>query len=94
MSARSENYYELFSLAPHASPAELKVAYRRLIRLHHPDIAGPRGEAMTKRINAAWSVLSDPSRRSSYDLSLRQPAAERPAPGPPAAAPRAAQTAP
>ena len=94
MSARSDNYYDLFCLAPQANPAELKLAYRRLIRLHHPDLAGARGEAMTKRINAAWSVLSDPTRRRAYDLSLRQPTLERPAPRPPTAAPSASPAAP
>jgi hypothetical protein len=41
------------------------------MRTYHPDVAGAHGEAMTKRLNAAWADLSDPGRRSSYDFSIR-----------------------
>lgn len=82
MSTTTETHYDLLCVAPDATVEELKVAYRRLIRMYHPDIAGPHGEAMSKRINSAWSDLSDPAKRSSYDFSIRKPVHEAPAPQP------------
>lgn len=81
MSTTTETHYDLLCISPDATAEELKVAYRRLIRTYHPDIAGAHGEAMSKRINSAWSELSDPAKRSSYDFSIRpQPVYEEPAP--------------
>lgn len=54
-------------------PAELKRAYRALIRECHPDVAGPDGAARAAEVTAAYSVLSDPARRRDYDLTLTDP---------------------
>jgi len=78
MSTTTETHYDLFCVAPDATSDELRTAYRRLMRTYHPDVAGAHGEAMTKRINAAWADLSDPGRRESYDSSIRPVVREEP----------------
>jgi formylglycine-generating enzyme required for sulfatase activity len=79
------NYYELLDVAPSASAEEIKSAYRIQAQLHHPDrLHGANdkvrqyAEERLKKINAAYSVLSDTAKRRDYDLRLRQNA--RPAP--------------
>src|SRR4051794_30156465 len=74
-------HYELLGLPTDAEPEQIKAAYRRLLRTHHPDIAGPHGAAMTSKLNDAYAELSNADRRASYDRSLRQPDPE-PAPPP------------
>lgn len=67
-------YYELLDVAPEATPAEIKAAYRIQVQLHHPDRLQQASETVRryaeekiKRINEAYTVLSDPVRRSAYD---------------------------
>ena len=48
-----------------ADPKEIKKAYRRLSRVHHPDKGGD--EHKFKEINAAYEILSDPDKREAYD---------------------------
>ena len=43
------------------------MAWRSLLRLHHPDVAGPSGLERAKRINVAHDWLSDPDLRMRYD---------------------------
>jgi molecular chaperone DnaJ len=61
--------YALLGLAPGASPADIKRAYRRLARRYHPDInPGDRAaETLYKRISEAYETLVDPERRRTYD---------------------------
>lgn len=61
-------------MAPTADAAEIRAAYVALARVHHPDRLGGRepGEreratARMARVNAAWTLLSDPTRRAAYD---------------------------
>jgi molecular chaperone DnaJ len=63
--------YSLLGLAPGASSAEIKRAYRRLSRRYHPDInPGDRAaESLYQRISEAYETLVDPARRRSYDSS-------------------------
>ena len=60
-------YYAALGLPSSASAAEIKAAYRRLAKLHHPDSGSSQGDAEIKRINEAYAVLVDPSRRAAYD---------------------------
>lgn len=62
----SKNYYELLGVSKQASQDEIKKAYRKLAHQHHPDKSGG-DEAKFKEINEAYSVLSDPGKRSQYD---------------------------
>lgn len=66
----SADYYGVLGLGSDASPDEIKRAYRRLAREHHPD-ANPgdaEAEARFKEIALAYETLSDPERRRRYDM--------------------------
>ena len=65
------DYYAVLGLAPGASPAEIKRAYRRLSRRYHPGVnPGDRqAEALFERITEAFETLADPDRRRQYDAA-------------------------
>jgi hypothetical protein len=68
-------HYELLGVSPDSGTEEIRRAYLRRARVHHPDlVATPEARAAAERtmqeINGAWRVLSDPARRSAYDRSL------------------------
>jgi len=67
--------YALLGLAPGASTADIKRAYRRLSRRFHPGInPGDRAaEQMFQRISEAYETLVDPDRRRVYDAAGSQP---------------------
>jgi molecular chaperone DnaJ len=60
-----------------ATRDEIRVAYRRLARQHHPDAKGDASVERMSQINEAWRVLSDPGRRAVYDAQSRGSAASR-----------------
>jgi hypothetical protein len=60
-----------------ATRDEIRVAYRRLARQHHPDAKGDGSAVRMAQINEAWRVLSDPARRATYDAASRGSAAQR-----------------
>jgi molecular chaperone DnaJ len=65
------NHYETLNIEPNASQAQIKQAYRRLVKLFHPDVnqeATDREKII--RINAAYEVLGDTQSRQSYDRQL------------------------
>jgi hypothetical protein len=64
-------HYERLSVAPNATPEQIRDAYRRLARDAHPD-HNQRADAESKMaaINAAYRVLSDPVRRRRYDEEI------------------------
>jgi molecular chaperone DnaJ len=57
--------YDTLGVAKNASADELKKAYRKLAREHHPDQGGD--EVRFKEIQGAYDVLSDPEKRKQYD---------------------------
>ncbi len=63
------DYYKILGVERAASPDELKRAYRRLARKHHPDVNPDDAQAAErfKEINEAYDVLSDPAKRKRYD---------------------------
>ncbi|MBL0740146.1 J domain-containing protein [Chryseolinea lacunae] len=62
------DYYQILNLSQHASEAEIKAAYRTLIKKYHPDKnSSPEAQAFTLKLNEAYEVLSDPARRWTYD---------------------------
>ena len=68
-------HYDVLGVPPSASADQIREAFRRLAREHHPDraVASGRvgGEASMAEINEAYRVLNDPARRAVYDASLR-----------------------
>lgn len=62
-------FYDLLSVSPDASDAELKKAYRKASLVNHPDKNPGDGEASARfqEISAAYEVLSEPKRRKEYD---------------------------
>ena len=63
------DYYQTLGVSKNASQDEIKKAYRKLARRHHPD-ANPNdksAEERFKEINEAYQVLSDPDKRQKYD---------------------------
>lgn len=66
--ATTRDYYDVLGVGRDADAAEIKKAFRRLARTHHPDVNdSPEAEAEFKEIAAAYEVLSDDSRRATYD---------------------------
>jgi len=64
-----QDYYEILGIKRDAKPEEIKKAYRRLARKHHPDVnpGDKSAEERFKMITEAHDVLSDPKKRSVYD---------------------------
>jgi molecular chaperone DnaJ len=63
-----DSYYDTLGIARDADDKEIKKAYRNLARKYHPDVCKePGAEERFKRINEAYSTLSDPQKRAQYD---------------------------
>ena len=63
------DYYDILGVSRSADDKEIRQAYRRLARQHHPDV-NPGDAAAAERfktINAAYEVLSDADNRTKYD---------------------------
>ncbi|HOX44833.1 MAG TPA: DnaJ C-terminal domain-containing protein [Myxococcota bacterium] len=62
-------YYDILGVKREASDKELKTAFRRLARKHHPDVnPGDKGaEERFKEVSEAYDVLSDKAKRQVYD---------------------------
>ena len=63
--ASAPDYYKTLGVPRTASQDEIKKAFRKLARTHHPDAGGD--EAKFKEINEAYEVLSDQKKRDLYD---------------------------
>src|SRR5262245_54649233 len=64
-----KDYYSVLGVAKTATEKEIKQAYRKLARKHHPDV-NPKdksAEMKFKEINEAYEVLGDPEKRKKYD---------------------------
>lgn len=64
-----KDFYKILGVSKDASDADIKKAYRKLARQHHPDQnQGDAGsERMFKDVSEAYSVLSDAEQRQQYD---------------------------
>src|SRR5712692_1982103 len=63
------DYYKTLGVPRSASEAEIKSAFRKLARKHHPDVNpnNKDAERRFKEINEAYQVISDPEKRKKYD---------------------------
>lgn len=68
------DYYAVLDLWPSSSIEEIKKKYFKLAKLYHPDVAGDTDENRQKfkKINEAFTILSDPEKRREYDEMLRR----------------------
>jgi curved DNA-binding protein CbpA len=64
-----QNYYEILGLTNQASLSEIKIAFRKLAKLYHPD-KNPNGVEHFTKILKAYEVLSDPTLKASYDYKI------------------------
>ena len=64
-----KNFYDVLGIKKDATEKDIKQAYRRLARKHHPDVnpGDKSAEAKFKEINAAYEILSDKEKRQKYD---------------------------
>ena len=78
-----KDFYAILGIAKDASDADIKKAYRKLARQHHPDTnsGDTASEKKFKDISEAYSVLSDPDERPQYDAIRAMGGGARFAPG-------------
>ena len=69
--ANGKDYYKVLGIDKSASEEDVKKAYRKLAREHHPDVVSEKdkeaAEKRFKEINEAYRVLSDAEKRKMYD---------------------------
>ena len=63
--AAAKDFYDILGVSRTASADEIKKAFRKQARKHHPDAGG--SEERFKELNEAYEVLSDPEKRAQYD---------------------------
>ena len=69
MPVQYKDYYATLGVPKSATADEIRKAFRKLARQHHPDVAKDKKSAETKfkEINEAYEVLGDPEKRQKYD---------------------------
>lgn len=80
MNSAESDHYAALGLDRRCTAAQIRSAYRLLVKRHHPDLNPSSPEALSRaqELNAAHETLSDPARRRAYDRELRD--CEAPAP--------------
>src|SRR6266545_6889844 len=63
------DYYEALGIGREADAEEIRKAYRKLARKHHPDLnpGDKTSEDRFKKVTEAYDVLSDPKKKQMYD---------------------------
>ncbi len=78
------NHYETLKVSPQANQAEIKQAYRRLVKLFHPDSQQQTANhEQIIQINAAYEILGDTQNRTRYDQELEHKTQKLPSSPPP-----------
>ena len=65
---QKNNIYSIFGVSQNANKTELKAAYRRLVKKHHPDTGGDKNKFL--EIQLAWETLNDPIKKEKYDRTI------------------------
>ena len=70
MSSKSvKDYYAILGVAPNATLEEIRLAYRKLARIYHPDLSAEiDAEDRFREVNEAYEVLANTEKRKSYDF--------------------------
>ena len=68
---QKNNFYSIFGVSQNANKNELKAAYRRLVKKHHPDTGGDKNKFL--EIQLAWETLNDPIKKQNYDRTISYP---------------------
>jgi hypothetical protein len=81
--SKDKNFYKVRGVSPTATQAQIKKAYHKKSRQHHPDKHGHDATEKMQLINHAYEILSDPESRKKYDMtgedpSIRQPRSKQP----------------
>ncbi len=67
----TKNLYEILDIGYNATKEEIKLAYKRLVRIYHPDVNKSKdAEIKFKLLNNAYEILSDEIKRKNYDSLL------------------------
>lgn len=80
MNETPRTFYEILGLGQEATDAQVSLAFRALVREHHPDrfkdpVQKAEAERFLKDVTEAYNTLSKPSLRQEYDRSLAKPQA-------------------
>src|SRR5258708_21879035 len=69
MPVKKQDFYEALAVSRTATEDEIRKAYRKLARKHHPDLnpGDKASEDRFKKVQEAYDVLSDPKKRQVYD---------------------------
>lgn len=65
----SKDYYKTLGISNNATEKEIKTAYYKLAKIHHPDLNKGKNSELFKEITAAYDTLSDQTKRKEYDAS-------------------------
>ena len=68
----AQNHYDTLGLGRRCTTSQIRAAYRRLVKEHHPDVnhTAPEATRRVQALNTAHAALSDPVRRAEYDREL------------------------
>ena len=69
----TKDYYKILGLAEFETAENIKKAYRKLVRMYHPDIAGNTDDVILKfkEITEAYEILSNTNKKEEYDRARR-----------------------
>ena len=62
-----KDYYKILGIGPEANEKEIKLAYYKMAKLHHPDLNAGKSNNEFKEMTNAYDILSDPKKKEEYD---------------------------